>query len=142
MIFRIYYDCRDAAADRYPDGVDPLVYLVSSVDLIVRAGLPWVATDGNSSMDTTRFSTNVSALASLIDWPLMGETVWKNTDDDGDRVRRRSAEFLVHGTVPVTALLGFAVRSNERAEQLAAILEAHGQAGSYRSVRPDWYPYS
>jgi hypothetical protein len=140
MIFRIHYDFRDAADDRYPEGVDPLVYLVSSVDAITERKLAWVATDGNSSMDPTRFTTELTDLGQLVDWPLMLEKYWKNTEDDGDRVRRRAAEFLVHEAVPIDALLGFAVRSSERATELAVVLKAHGYEQIYCSVRPDWYP--
>jgi hypothetical protein len=142
MMFRIYYDCRDSATGRYPEGVDPLVYLVSSVDAITGAGLHWVASDGNSSMGPTRFTTDLATMAGFIDWPLMEEQYWKNTQDDGDRVRRRSAEFLVHGAAPVSAVIGYAVRTPEREAQLLAVLQASGHSGSYCSVRPDWYPYS
>jgi hypothetical protein len=68
-------------------------------------------------MAPTRFTTQVGELTAMVDWPLMTETYWKNTPEDSDRVRRRSAEFLVHRELPVTALLGYAVRTQERAAQ-------------------------
>jgi ssDNA thymidine ADP-ribosyltransferase, DarT len=140
MMFRIFYDHRDATPDRYPAGVDPLVYLVSSVETIVSAGLTWVGSDGNSTMDPTRFTTDLPELVSLVDWPLMTEKYWKNTPEDGDRVRRRAAEFLVHQRVPLSAILGYAVRTGQRAEELAEVLARHGQQDSYVAVRPEWYP--
>jgi O-acetyl-ADP-ribose deacetylase (regulator of RNase III) len=36
---------------------------------------------------------------------------WNNTDEDGDRMRRRQAEFLVLGELPLASALGFAVRT-------------------------------
>jgi hypothetical protein len=140
MMFRIFYDHRDGAPERYPDGVDPLVYLVSSVDAVVEAGLTWVGSDGNCTMAPTRFTTDVAELTAMVDWPLMTETYWTNTPEDSDRVRRRSAEFLVHRELPVTALLGYAVRTKERAAQLEEVLARHDQETSYRTVRPEWYP--
>lgn len=140
MMFRIFYDHRDGVPGRYPDGVDPLVYLVSSVEAITAAGLAWVGSDGNCTMAHTRFTTDVAELITMVDWPLMAEKYWTNTSEDSDRVRRRSAEFLVHRELPTTALLGYAVRTQDRAEQLARVLARHGHDDSYRVVRPQWYP--
>lgn len=49
----------------------------------------------------------------MIDWQLMQDTIWRNTEAEPDRVERRMAEFLVHGRVPWEAFLGVAVRTEE-----------------------------
>jgi hypothetical protein len=139
MMYRIHRDHRDQVEGRYPGGIDPLVYLVSSVDTVVTAGLGWAASDGNCSMATTRHTASEAELSGLVDWPLMAEVYWKNTKEDGDRMRRRAAEFLVHTEFSLDLVLGYAVRTMERAGELADLLQAHGRGNSYRSVRPDWY---
>jgi hypothetical protein len=79
-----------------------LVYLISSVALVEAAGLRWVCTDGNARTGTTDFFNTRQALESEIDWPLMEERIWRNTTEDGDRKRRRAAEFLVHQFFPIS----------------------------------------
>jgi hypothetical protein len=137
MMFRIACEHRDGRTDRYPDGDDPLVYLVSSVGLA--ADLAWVASDGNCAADLTRFTNTLSDLPELVDWPLMGEYMWKNTSDDPDRKRRRMAELLVHREFPLSSLIGYAVRTATREEELRKILTSAGIIDPYISVRPDWY---
>jgi hypothetical protein len=75
MMFRIACDHRDSVAGRYGEGEDPLVYIVSSVDRVVEAGLDWVASDGNCAAALTRFVTDVHDLETAIDWPLMRESM-------------------------------------------------------------------
>lgn len=139
MLFRIARDHEDGVPGRYPDGEDPLVYLVSSVELVVASGRPWLATDGNAAVAVTRFSGTVAELATLVDWPLMQRTYWAGDAEDPDRERRRMAELLVHQRLPLTALRGFATRTTERARQVRVALAAAGRAADYVAVRPSWY---
>lgn len=139
MMYRIACDHRDGVAGRYPGGDDPLIYLVSSVDRVAAAGLPWVASDGNCAVSITRFTTDLADLAGHVDWPLMDEEIWKNTPDDPDRRRRRMAEFLVHREFPVDGLAGFAVRTDHRERELRRLLRAADMIDAYVVVRPTWY---
>ncbi|SDY69286.1 protein of unknown function [Micromonospora pattaloongensis] len=116
-----------------------MVYLVSSVDRVEAAGLPWVASDANCASALTRFSSSVEELAKLIDWPLMQEKIWKSTDEDPDRKRRRMAEFLVHREFPLEIVAGYVVRTRERRHELQQVLTAAGTNDVYVDVRPDWY---
>lgn len=86
-------------------GVEPkqgrLVYLVSSTEAMYAAGLECVFTDGNAAVYITTFDDDPANLATLVDWRIMREKYWSNTPEDGDRRRRRMAEFLVHEEVPI-----------------------------------------
>ncbi|OZV82992.1 hypothetical protein CA850_05650 [Micromonospora echinospora] len=139
MMYRIACDHRDGKPNCYPGGDDPLVYLVSSVDRVHAARLSWVASDGNCAAALTSFSNSLPDLAELVDWPLMREGVWKNTPDDQDRMRRRMAELLVHREFPLDLILGYAVRTQAREEQLRQVLRDAGIINAYVGVRPDWY---
>lgn len=61
MMYRIACDHRDSVPGRYQGGDTPLIYLVTSVAAVVRAGLTWVATDGNAATATTEFTSDLSA---------------------------------------------------------------------------------
>jgi len=83
----------------YEDGQKPVVYLSSSTEAVSKAGLPFVFTEGHAEMAYTDFYNNLDDL-DKVDWRLMGEKYWHDTDEDGDRKRRRQAEFLVHEFFP------------------------------------------
>lgn len=139
MLYRICCDHRDGVPGRYPHGEDPLVYVVSSVDRIDAAGRPWVATDGNAAVAVSRFTATAADLAGLVDWPLMEAGYWASDTADPDRERRRMAELLVHRRLPLSAVAGFATRTEERARQVRTLLAAAGRPGDYVSVRAGWY---
>jgi hypothetical protein len=70
-----------------------------------------VFSDGNCANTITDYSADLADLDRFVDWPLMNEHIWKDTLTDGDRKRRRMAEFLVHEHLPWSAVLGFAVHA-------------------------------
>lgn len=139
MMFRIACDHRDAVPGRYPGGDDPLVYLMTSVDLLGPLGAAWIATDGNAASSVTEFTSNPTALRDLIDWPLMEATCWHNTPEDLDRQRRRMAELLVHREFPVELITGIATRTPSRERDVRRVLAGHGLGNLYVGVRPAWY---
>jgi hypothetical protein len=122
----------------YTEGQDPLIYLLSTVETVAATGLPWLFSDGNCAATVTQVFNDLSLLASVVDWEVMGMRIWKNTAEDPDRVRRRMAEFLVHGRVPVSCLAEIAVRNLGTKSQVERILEAHSISLPVR-VEPDWY---
>lgn len=139
MLYRISCEHRDGKAGCYPDGDDPLVYLVSSIDRVHGAGLRWVASDGNCAAGVTTFSRILDDLGELVDWPLMLATYWNNVPEDPDRIRRRMAELLVHREFPVGLITGYVVRTDARKAQLRRILQSAGIIDAYVDVRPQWY---
>lgn len=78
-----------------------LVYLVSSLSAVHSAGLPWACSDGNARSGPTQFFNSWEELEAQTDWDIMSARIWKNTETDGDRRRRRMAEFLVKNFFPL-----------------------------------------
>lgn len=122
----------------YTDGQDPLIYMVSSVETIAAAGLPWLFSDGNCAAQVTEVFNDLRLLDSKVDWEVMRATVWKNTAEDGDRMRRRMAEFLVYERVPLSCLVGVAVRTVAMRHQVAAALD-HREIALPVGVQRGWY---
>ena len=122
----------------YTEGQDPLIYLVTTVEAVTTVGLRSVFSDGNCAAAITQIYADFNRLDSVIDWQLMAETMWNNTADDPDRMRRRMAEFLVHERVPVSCLAGIVVRTESMRERVERILAEHGSALPVR-VQPGWY---
>lgn len=138
MMYRIACDHRDGVPGRYAGGDRPLVYLAATIGAVVDAGLGWAATDGNAANATTAFTAELGELGSMVDWPLMVAARWNNTEGDPDRQRRRMAEFLVHGEVPIGVFHEVAAYSSWYAAQARTALGDHPLTGRV-AVRRAWY---
>ncbi|MCI3225841.1 DUF4433 domain-containing protein [Streptomyces sp. NP-1717] len=122
----------------YTDGQDPLVYLVTSVDAVIGSGRPHVFSDGNCANEITQHFTDLSMMPSVVDWEIMGARYWANTVDDGDRMRRRMAELLVHEHLPVIALHEIATYDLAHSRHVRRLLSEVG-AELPVTVRREWY---
>ena len=111
-----------------------LIYLVSSTEALYAAGLACVFTDGNAAAAFTKFCADPTALATTVDWQLMKERYWANTQEDPDRRRRRMAEFLVYEAVPLELFKEVGVRDARG----AALVAEQGLETTVR-VRESWY---
>lgn len=126
------------AVPSYRGGCARLVYLVTSVEILVDAGLAPVFTDRNAVLSFAQFSGSIDQLDDLIDWPLMRARMWNNTSADPDRMERRMAECLVHGAVPWQVIERVVAASDEAAGDARAILANVGVATPV-DVRRGWY---
>ncbi|NYS19497.1 DUF4433 domain-containing protein [Streptomyces sp. SJ1-7] len=121
----------------YQEGQGPLIYLVSTAQKMAAQGIPFLFTDGNCA---SRITTYYDDLAQLdqVDWAVMEARIWRDTAEDPDRKRRRMAEFLMHGTAPLSAMLGIAAMNEEVATSVRHILTQHSHPMEVR-VRREWY---
>lgn len=121
--------------------VDPnqrrIAYLVSSTEAVCEAGLPWVYTDGNAAVYISDFYDDLSEMEIHVDWVIMDEKYWRNTPEDGDRVRRRMAEFLVYDEVPIELFSAIGVYDGSSRNALVDALE--GEWAIEVHVRRGWY---
>ncbi len=122
----------------YPRGQSSVIYLVSSVEVVQEAGLEFVFTDGHGTMDFSGYFDDPTRL-DCIDWRLMNDKLWRNTEDDNDRSRRRQAEFLVHQRFPLELLLGIAVIDATLKAEVKSLLADAGREIEVRVVRQYYY---
>lgn len=119
----------------YQDGQEPLVYLVSSLRMVDQHGLPWVGSDGNFASPITEHVKEWARLEEVVDWPLMRQTYWNDTAEDGDRMRRRMAELLVHKSFPLECIEYIVVKS----QSIADVARKHVSDKIPVQVRNSWY---
>lgn len=131
MMYRIW---RGGVAS-YQRGQEKLVYLVSSVEAVVSCGLAWIGSDGNCATSVTNHYNKFEELLQAVDWPLMEEQYWANTVEDGDRMRRRQAEFLIHRFAPIDCIEYAVAKSDPIAQQAKSAL---GHVIPV-TVQPSWY---
>lgn len=120
----------------YGDQSD-IIYLISDVEQIVQSGRKFVFTDGHAIMALTEFYNDLSYL-NKIDWEVMKSKYWFDTDDFPDRKRRRQAEFLVKGSLPLKHFLGIGVYNDQVKQKVNEILDAYNTEMEVR-VRPSFY---
>lgn len=134
MLYRI----SQGGVKTYQGSQGDLVYLLTRIHAIEAMRLPWVATQRNAAVKPNRFTNEVHKLATLVDWDLMKAVYWRNTPEDGSRVQRRMAEFLVHRRVPWEAISHVAVRSETMARRVEDLLAGQSHTPVV-VVRPGWY---
>ncbi len=121
----------------YTAGQESIIYLVSTAQAVDQANRKFAFTDGHGIMTITDFFDDLQNL-DKVDWEIMKEKYWANTEDDGDRKRRRQAEFLIHSSCPWN-LISDIVVIDRKAE--AAVLDLLKEADHKPRVRlkRNWY---
>ena len=123
----------------YKEGQEPLIYLSSEAELIARNTADFVFSDGHGLASYTKWFDNLEKLDQL-DGETIRSKIWKKTDADPDRQRRKQAEFLVHKFCPWEWIIEITVINEQRKVQVEEILAAFPK-DSYRKIyiRPAWY---
>jgi hypothetical protein len=132
------YAIHRGSVSSYSQGQASILHLSVTFEDISRASLNYVFTDGHAVMGYTSFYDHEAYLDEAIDEEVMQATYWNDTDEDGDRKRRRQAEFLVHQALPWSLIRGIGVISGSVQTQVLQILTQHGQTTPV-VVRPRWY---
>jgi hypothetical protein len=131
------YVINKGGVEGYHDGQRPILHLVSSVETVQQAGLPYTFTDGHAEMDISRFFTDLQDL-NKIDWEIMRTHYWSDTLEDGDRKRRRQAEFLVYQFFPLHLIETIGVINQSMANQVSSLLQPLAQRPVILAA-PAWY---
>lgn len=99
-----------------------IVFIVCDAFELINHGIPFCFTDGNATNTVTRFYNNLLCRNAL-DWDTIRATVWKNTDSDYDRVRKKMSEFLAKEHIPASLIKEIVVRNEEARNRLISMLD-------------------
>jgi hypothetical protein len=121
----------------YEDGQATILHLVSTAELVNQSGLDFSFTDGHAIVEISQFYSDLADL-NHIDWNIMNSIYWHDTIDDGDRKRRRQAEFLVHHFFPFSLIQTIGVSNHTIASRVNAILR-DAEVKPNVQVIPTWY---
>lgn len=123
----------------YNEGQEPLIYLVTTTQIVQESGHRYVFTDGHGLANFTRWFDDLAQLPE-VDWNLVGNRYWADKPEDNDRKRRKQAEFLVWQSLDWSLIRGIAVRSAGMAQRVEAILDQYPQRVRPQvKCVPGWY---
>lgn len=123
----------------YTGGQKQVIYLVATVQVVAKGDRKWAFTDGHAVEQMTKFYDQLVDLKK-VDWPLIGNWSWKNTDADPDRKRRKQAEFLVHGSMPWGWFDRIGVIDRTMAQRVRQVFDETNVEHRPRVViEPKWY---
>lgn len=122
----------------YSGGVAPLVHLGVFLGDIIDADLTWCASDGNAGAGFTKFTREINELGTFVDFDLLCQYRWNNTDEDTNRQSRRAAEILVHGHVPVELISWVCCCNEKTMTQAEDLLNSVGVVRNY-VVKPEMF---
>jgi len=105
-----------------PTSAENIVYCVTSVQKILEKNLDFIFTDGHAvDRFTTKFlKSDISNIDDLIDWTAVKSKYW-NDENDLDLKRRKEAEFLVLGDIPLDSILGYIVYNQKAHTHLTGL---------------------
>ncbi|SEM26862.1 protein of unknown function [bacterium A37T11] len=115
---------------------EDIVYCVSTLQKIVDLSLDFVFTDGHAidSFSSLYYPDNIDDINNLLDFDAINAKYWRD-EADLDRKRRKEAEFLVLGDIPLNAISGYIVYN----EQAKAKLMEYGIGERFVVIKNNFY---
>lgn len=132
------YAIHKGYVDSYQGNQSDILHLVTTAEAIASASVGFAFSDGHAVMGYTSFYDDLKALPTTIDWEIMNAAYWNDTNEDGDRKRRRQAEFLAHQSVPWPLIRGIGVINQTVADEVNRILNQFSQTTAVK-VRRNYY---
>jgi hypothetical protein len=106
---------------------------------VAAEGLGFVFTDGHGIMVFTAFYDDLSRLDE-VDWQMVRQRYWADTDEDPDRKRRKQAECLIYKFCPWALVRTIGVMSARMQQRVEALLDAtNPQHRPVVQVKRGWY---
>jgi hypothetical protein len=102
-----------------------IVYICCYVDTVIDKCPEWCFTNGHAKNILTEFYNDISHLGE-VDWNIVGERYWNDTEEDFDRMRRKQAEFLVKNHVPNFCIVGIIVANDHKKDVVQQMIEKAG----------------
>lgn len=115
---------------------DDIVYCVSTVQKVLDHEIDFIFTDGHAvdSLSRCYGKADIKQFNTLLDFKAINARFWKS-ESDLDLKRRKEAEFLIVGDLPLSAIAGYVVFQ----ESAKTKLKNWGIDPDKIAVKPDYY---
>jgi hypothetical protein len=127
--------------ENYCGGQESIIYLVSTVQTVCRAGTGFVFSDGHGIAAFTEWYDDLANLNN-VDWDMVYQRYWLDNVNDMDRQRRKQAEFLIHRFCDWNLICEIGVINDTIKQQVEAIMSSYPTT-LHKPVRVQnqWYYY-
>lgn len=133
------YTISQGNVSEYDGGQEQVIYLVSTVEKVDVNSLKYAFTDGHPIMAISEFYNDLKNIG-YVNFELMNEQWWNDTDEKPDRKRQRQAEFLVYKFFPWQLIAGIAVKTSTLLAEVNKIIEeANPQYKPKIAIKQNWY---
>jgi len=123
----------------YREGQEPLIYVVSTAQVVAGSGAAFAFSDGHGIANFTNWFDNLRDL-DKVDWDTVYARYWRDDVDDMDRQRRKQAEFIVHQFCDWSLIQEIAVINDRIKTRVEDILSGYPKRLHHPvRVRPEWY---
>lgn len=132
---------KTSQVEGYNEGQEPLMYLVSTVQAVSRAGVSFVFSNGHGIAAYTDWYDDLVDL-NKVDWDMVYQRYWSDNIDDMDRQRRKQAEFLIHKFCDWNLICEIGVINDTMRQRVEATMNSF-PASLHKPVRvqAQWYYY-
>src|SRR3569833_1029238 len=98
---------------------EEIIYCITSIESILKHKLDEMFSDGHAVSDLTQFydQSRIVDIDRILDKEAINAKYWLD-ENDLDLKRRKEAEFLIGGDLPVTTILGYAVYNDNTKQKL------------------------
>lgn len=131
------YSIHTGNVKSYNGSQEEIIYLVSSVERVIKSKRRWCFTDGHAVEAMSVFFCAIGDLKQ-VDWAVIDHWSWRNTEEDPDRKRRKQAEFLVCESFPWTWVESIGVIRAVVEKNVAKVL-AQANHKPPITLQPKWY---
>jgi hypothetical protein len=131
------YAIKTGRIEGFEGGQRDIVYLVCGIESIIEKRLPFVFTDGHAIMTFSNYFSDIRHL-DRIDWEVMRERYWYDTEENPDRKRKRQAEFLIKEFLPFGLVEEIGVIDASIRNEVRDIVFKNGY-DKIVNIKNDWY---
>jgi hypothetical protein len=106
--------------------MEEILILVTSLPTLAEKGVRFVFTDRHAYLKIAHFSSDLSELATRIDWTILQNSDFKYDAQDMGKMERYQAEALVYKTLPFDHIVGVLAYDDEQMARIRSLIESAG----------------
>ena len=115
---------------------EKIIYFVYKLSEIIE-NVNYLFTDGHGYARITQWFDNIQYIDQLNGVDITRKW-WNNTEEDGDRERRKQAEFWIENEIPLNLAKGIAVYNDNALHLAQELCTKHGRTIEIK-VKPEYY---
>lgn len=109
-----------------PVAMRDIVIMIASLRALAGNGVQFVYTDRHAYLAKAHFSSDVTELATRIDWRILQESDFKYDSQDLGKMERYQAEALIYKRLPFDEIAGILAYDDAQMRQIKSSIEAAG----------------